>query len=247
VANWYGLAMVGGPARDQAYQQLAALLDRGVYPPGSRLPGERSLADQLKVSRSTLRLALTQLADDGRVVASAQRGWFVPQLVLGEPPSQLVSFTELAAQRGLRASSTVLGRTTRPATFEEAGDLQIAAAAPVVEIIRLRGMDGVPITVEKAVLPLRRVEWLATEDLSDRSLYTVLEQHDIRLHRSTYTVQAMNAGDWEAGLLDLPVGAAVLVARDVTYTVDRVPMVITVNRYRGDAYRFTADLFRSAV
>ena len=111
--------MVGGPAREQAYQQLAALLDRGVYPPGSRLPGERSLAEELKVSRSTLRLALVQLAEDNRLVASAQRGWFVPQLVLGEPPSQLISFTELAAQRGLRATSSVLERQTRPATFDD--------------------------------------------------------------------------------------------------------------------------------
>ncbi len=239
--------MVGGPAREQAYQQLAALLDRGVYPPGARLPGERALADQIKVSRSTLRLALLQLAEDGRLVPSAQRGWFVPQLVLGEPPSQLVSFTELAAQRGLRATSRVLSRQTRPATFEEAADLQVAAAAPLIEVVRLRGMDGVPITVESAVLPLRRVAWLAEEDLTDRSLYGALEEHDIRVHRSTYTVQAMNAGEWEAGLLDLPTGAAVLVARDVTYTLDRIPIIITVNRYRGDAYRFTADLFRSAV
>ena len=239
--------MGGGPAREQAHQQLVALLDRGVYPPGSRLPGERALADELKVSRSTLRLALLQLAEDGRLVPSAQRGWFVPQLVLGEPPSQLVSFTELAAQRGLRATSRVLSRQTRPATFDEAADLQIAAAAPLVEIVRLRGMDGVPITVESAVLPLRRVEWLAEEDLTDRSLYGALEQHDIRVHRSTYTVQAMNAGEWESELLDLPAGAAVLVARDVTFTVDRIPIIITVNRYRGDAYRFTADLFRSAV
>ena len=238
---------MGGPAREQAHQQLVALLDRGVYPPGSRLPGERALADELKVSRSTLRLALLQLAEDGRLVPSAQRGWFVPQLVLGEPPSQLVSFTELAAQRGLRATSRVLSRQTRPATFDEAADLQIAAAAPLVEIVRLRGMDGVPITVESAVLPLRRVEWLAEEDLTDRSLYGALEQHDIRVHRSTYTVQAMNAGEWESELLDLPAGAAVLVARDVTFTVDRIPIIITVNRYRGDAYRFTADLFRSAV
>lgn len=238
--------MSGGPARDLAYQRLGALLERGVYPAGSRLPGERALADELKVSRSTLRLALARLAEDGRLVASAQRGWFVPQLMLGEPPSQLISFTELAEQRGLHATSTVLSRQQRPATFEEAADLQIAAAAPVVEIVRLRGMDAVPITVETAVLPLRRVGWITDVDLTDRSLYALLEEHDIRVHRSTYTVQAMIAGEWEAARLDLPLGAAVLVARDVTYTVDRTPIIITVNRYRGDAYRFTADLFRSA-
>ncbi|HEU5484061.1 MAG TPA: GntR family transcriptional regulator [Microlunatus sp.] len=238
--------MSGGPARDLAYQRLGALLDRGVYPAGSRLPGERSLAGELGVSRSTLRLVLARLADEGRLAASAQRGWFVPQLVLGEPPSQLISFTELAQQRGLHASATLLGQQQRPATFDEAADLQIAAAAPLVEIVRLRRMDGVPITVETAVLPLRRVSWLPDVDLTDRSLYALLEEHDLRVHRSTYTVQAMVAGEWESAQLELPIGAAVLVARDVTYTVDRTPIIITVNRYRGDAYRFTADLFRSA-
>lgn len=236
--------MPGGPARDLAYQRLLALLERGVYPPGSRLPGERALADELRVSRSTLRLALTELAEEGRLVPSAQRGWFVPQLMLGEPPSQLISFTELAAQRGLRATATVLSERQRPATFEEAADLQIAAAAPVLEIVRLRRMDAVPITVETAVLPLRRVEWLPAVDLTDRSLYALLEEHDIRVHRSTYTVQATTAGEWEAAQLELPAGAAVLVARDVTYTANRTPVIITVNHYRGDAYRFTADLFR---
>lgn len=236
--------MPEGLAQREAYQRLVALLDRGVYPPGSRLPGERSLASEIKVSRSTLRLALAQLADEGRLVPSAQRGWFVPQLVLGEPPSKLISFTELARQQGLHATSTVLSEQVRPATFAEAGDLQIAAAAPVLEIVRLRGMDGVPITVEEAVLPLRRVEWMREADLTDRSLYELLESHGIRVHRSTYTVQAMNAGERESSLLELPLGAAVLVARDVTYTIERTPIIITVNHYRGDAYRFTADLFR---
>ena len=237
--------MSTGPAQENAYQALANLLQRGVYPPGSRLPGERTLAGETKVSRSTLRLALARLADEGRLVPAAQRGWFVPQLLLGEPPSMLLSFTELAESRGLRATSKVLSQGVRPATFSEAADLQIAAAAPVVEIVRLRGMDAVPITVETAVLPLRRVEWMPESHLEDQSLYALLAAHGIQVHRSTYTVQAVNVAEREAALLDLAVGAAVLIARDITYTLERTPITITVNCYRGDAYRFTADLFRS--
>jgi GntR family transcriptional regulator len=237
--------MAGGDTAAMAYRTLSGLLDRGVYPPGSRLPGERALAGEVKVSRSTLRLALSQLASDGRLVASAQRGWFVPQIVLGEPPSQLLSFTELARSRGLQASSRVLSRQVRAATFSEAEALQVPPAAKVLELVRLRSMDGVPITLETAVLPLRRVEWLLDLDLTDRSLYEVLAEHGLHVHRSKYTVQAMNAGEREAALLELTVGAAVLMALDVTYTVDRSPVVVTTNHYRGDAYRFTADLFRS--
>lgn len=238
------LGMSSGQAQELAYRSLVALLERGVYSPGAQLPGERTLAATTKVSRSTLRLALTRLAEEGRLVAAAQRGWFVPQIVLGEPPSMLLSFTELAESQGLRATSRILSNRVRPASFHEAEDLQIAAAAPVVELVRVRGMDGVPVTVETAVLPLRRVEWLLGTDLEDRSLYALLAEHGITLHRSTYTVQAVSASEREATLLDLPVGAAVLMARDITYTVERTPIIVTVNHYRGDAYRFTADLFR---
>jgi GntR family transcriptional regulator len=169
----------------------------------------------------------------------------VPQILLGEPPSQLLSFTELARSRGLQASSRVLSQAVRAATFSEAEDLQVPPAAKVLELVRLRSMDGVPITLETAVLPLRRVEWLLDLDLTDRSLYEVLAEHGLHVQRSKYTVQAMNAGEREAALLELTVGAAVLMALDITYTVERVPVVVTTNRYRGDAYRFTADLFRS--
>lgn len=239
-------AMAGGEAAMLAYRTLSAMLDRGVFPPGSRLPGERNLAREVKVSRATLRLALERLADHGRLVASPQRGWFVPQILVGEPPNLLLSFSELARSRGLHATSEVLTNRVRRASFAEAEDLLIAAAAPVVELVRLRSMDGVPITLETAVLPLHRVEWLVTADLRDQSLYELLADHGHIVHRSAYTVQAMNAGDHEAGPLDLPVGAAVLVAHDVTFTVDRIAIMSTVNYYRGDAYRFTADLFRRA-
>lgn len=235
----------GRTAAEAAYQTLTGLLDRGVYPPGSRLPGERALARQVKVSRSTLRVALGRLGRDGRLVPSAQRGWFVPQILVGEPPNLLLSFTELAASRGLRATSRLVSREIRPATLDEAGDLGTAPAAPLVELVRLRGMDGVPITVETAVLPLRGLEWLVEVDLADQSLYELLAARGVRVHRSRYTVQASNVAEPEASLLELPLGAAVLVARDVTYGVDRLPVMRTVNHYRGDAYRFSAELFRT--
>ncbi len=231
--------------QEAAYRTVSGLLQRGVYPAGSRLPGERVLAEQVKVSRSTLRLALTRLAEEGSLVPSAQRGWFVPHIVLGEPPSTLESFTEMARSRGLRATSRVLSQQVRGSSFAEAQHLKVAPAAPVLELVRLRGMDGVPITVETAVLPVRRVEWLPGTDLADTSLYEVLEAHGLQLHRSSYTVQAMNADERQAHLLELAVGAAVLVAQDITYTIDRQPIMATVNYYRGDAYRFTADLFRT--
>ena len=55
------------PARPRAHAEsvlLAAILD-GTFPPGTTLPGERTLAAQLGVTRPTLREALQRLARDG--------------------------------------------------------------------------------------------------------------------------------------------------------------------------------------
>lgn len=55
------------PARPRAHAEsvlLASILD-GTFPPGTTLPGERTLAAQLGVTRPTLREALQRLARDG--------------------------------------------------------------------------------------------------------------------------------------------------------------------------------------
>ncbi|HRK18364.1 MAG TPA: FadR/GntR family transcriptional regulator [Hyphomicrobiaceae bacterium] len=61
----------------QVAEQLRALIDRGEYPVGSRLPTERELAAQLGVSRPTVREALIALEVDGRVRIRVGSGIYV--------------------------------------------------------------------------------------------------------------------------------------------------------------------------
>ena len=239
--------MTTGTASTLAYEQLTRALLVGRYAPGSRLPGERDLASQLGVSRATLRLALSRLESEGTLQRSAQRGWFVPTQVLGEPPSTLQSFTEMARARGLRPTARVMRQEVRPATMEEAGKLRIAPAAPVIEIDRLRGMDGTPVCFDVVVFGEHRAAAMATVDLTDVSLYDELRRRcGIEVHRSAYTLMAESADADLARLLGITAGAPVLVGDEVAYTADGAPVLIGHNKYRGDAYRFEADLFRRA-
>jgi GntR family transcriptional repressor for pyruvate dehydrogenase complex len=85
------------------YQQIAdqirELIDRGGFEAGTRLPPERDLAQQLGVSRPSLREALIALDVEGRVEVRSGSGVFVsvqPEpaprrtAALGESPSQLM-------------------------------------------------------------------------------------------------------------------------------------------------------------
>lgn len=59
------------------YEQLYQLIQDGVYMPGSQLPSEPDLAEQLHVSRMTLRKALALLREDNLVKNIRGKGNFI--------------------------------------------------------------------------------------------------------------------------------------------------------------------------
>jgi DNA-binding FadR family transcriptional regulator len=61
----------------QIADQIAALIDRGEYKPGARLPPERDLARQLGVSRPSVREALIALEVEGYVEVRVGSGVYV--------------------------------------------------------------------------------------------------------------------------------------------------------------------------
>jgi GntR family transcriptional repressor for pyruvate dehydrogenase complex len=66
---------------EETVERLGTAIRLGLLTPGSRLPSERSLASQLGISRSTLRLALTTLVQSGHLVSlrGSQGGTFVAE------------------------------------------------------------------------------------------------------------------------------------------------------------------------
>ena len=75
---------------EETVERLGTAIRLGVLVPGAQLPAERDLADQLRISRSTLRQALTTLVQSGHLVSRRGRsgGTFVseePPLAQAEP------------------------------------------------------------------------------------------------------------------------------------------------------------------
>ena len=69
---------------EETVERLGTAIRLGLLAPGTRLPAERDLAEQLGISRSTLRQALTTLVQSGHLVA--RRGRAGGTFVADEPP-----------------------------------------------------------------------------------------------------------------------------------------------------------------
>jgi GntR family transcriptional regulator len=153
----------------------------------------------------------------------------------------------MARERGLAPGAKVLTARERPATFEEATRLRVAPAASVLELTRLRTLDGVPVCVDVSVVVLAKVPLLTSADMTDRSLYETIEElSEVRIERSSYSVRADACGQQFADLLQIPAGAPILIGEELTYLTDGSPILAGTMSYRADAYRFQADLFRRA-
>lgn len=82
-------------------EKIEALIDSGLYPPGSRLPPERELAESFNVSRPTIREAIIALEVRQRVEVKTSSGVYVLENENEKQPSIEVSPFELTQARAL--------------------------------------------------------------------------------------------------------------------------------------------------
>jgi len=139
----------------QALNLINGEIASGSLKPGMRLPPERELCERLKISRVTLRKALTRLVEDGVLNAAHGRGWYVSaDRGQSEWPSRLESFTETARRMGLTATSIVLRSELVPASLDEAEELGLAPGTPLdstYQVVRFLGRGS----LSRAAIQLR--------------------------------------------------------------------------------------------
>ncbi|MBY8829439.1 FadR/GntR family transcriptional regulator [Hephaestia mangrovi] len=81
--------------------RIIALIDDGVFPPGSRLPGERELAERFDVSRVTIREAEIALQATGRIRIKTGSGVYVSEEQPDDDRLPEISAFELTEARSL--------------------------------------------------------------------------------------------------------------------------------------------------
>jgi GntR family transcriptional regulator len=230
------------PLHLEVRNAIAEDIAAGLTAPGDRLPSERDLCERLNVSRLTLRKALKALVDDGLLESAPGRGWFVAGGPISEPANVLLSFSDMARARGLTPSATVLSAEVRSARLDEAEVLTVAPGSDLFEIRRLRRLDGVAISIDHSRVPLTIAPGLPQTDFRVESLYSVLRDHGVEPTRAAAVVEAVPADAEQARFLEVNVGTPLLSLSQVTYAQDGRPIDMGDVTYRGDRYRFRANL-----
>ena len=121
---------------EETVERLGTAIRLGLLKPGSKLPPERELADELQISRSTLRQALTTLEQSGHLTQRRGRsgGTFVasepPLSAAGEPGLSEAAWATLDHRVAVEAGAVLLAAERAQADdLERLGELVDRMAA----------------------------------------------------------------------------------------------------------------------
>ena len=230
------------------YAQLADLfrehITTGHWEPGRPLPSEQQIGEFFGLSRTAVRQALAQLAAEGLVRKEKGRGSFVrgprrTEFVVQE----LRGFFDEMSEQGKAVETDVLLLETTYAPPEEAALLGIPTGSKVVQLDRLRKVDGEPICLATTLLPLPRFAGLAGQDLSGTSLYDLLRtSFGVEPRTGWRTVEATGADRQTARVLGVRPGSPLLLLTSLNVDATGEPFEHFTAWYRADRTSFRIEV-----
>lgn len=235
------------PYYHQLKEILKELVTDGRLQPGDQLDGEHVLCERFGVSRTVVRQALSELHREHVLDRQKGRGTFVAH----ERTSQSLVDTLNGLHDDIRAMGRTLRSEVRELTVEPADDdvaarLEVPVGTPVVNLARLRFVDGEPWVFTVSHVPLAVAPDLAEQDLTEDSLYRLLrERYGQDIVRSRRVVEAHSSEGTLARDLRIAPGAPVLALTNVSYGAQGTPVETFVAFHRADRSRFEVNITRN--
>jgi len=227
----------------QIQTSITNWIAQGDLNPGDVIPSERELSQNFKVSRMTVRHAITNLVNLGILKRNHGVGTFVAKPKIEHDIGQLVSFTESTLRKGLLPSGKLLRFEQTFADKKLAHTLQINIGEKIYYLVRVRFINYEPFVLERCYFPSHRFPKIDRYDLENQSLYRIWrENYGITFDKMRQTLEPVAATEDEARILDVPVGFYLMLVERITFDSDNLPVEYARDVHRGDKSRFVAEI-----
>jgi len=211
---------------------------------GSSFPTELELCNHFDISRPTVRQAINELVVEGYLQRMKGRGTFIAEPKIKQDfLIALKSFTEEMQEKGLVATTKVLGLEKIVCNEKVSEALNVPVGSEVVQLKRLRSADNTPVVLVITFLPLTKLTDILLKDFENKSLYRMIEEdYGYTIDRATRILEARVAGKDEADLLGIEEGEPIQFIETIAYLTDGTPIEYSLAEYRGDKSEFTFEL-----
>ena len=226
------------------YKQIADALREqildGVLAPGDDVPTEGELAARWDTSRGPVRNALAQLRSEGLIDSARGRPSRVRTRQVQQRADVYTPFTAWARSFHRTPGARTEELAVRRADEGQAAALGIEPGDRVVDVVRLRTLDGRPAMLERSTYTeaVGRLLFEFTR-IDEDSITEFLATRGHRFADVSHELDAIAADDLDARLMEVPVGSPILRVRRTSLDADGRAFEYSDDRYRGDVVRFT--------
>jgi GntR family transcriptional regulator len=220
---------------------LREQIRRGELEVGTALPSESRLCEQWNASRGPVRQALTTLRAEGVIAGGRGKPPVVCSTSTGQPFGTLLSYSAWAHSIGRKPGQRTFELALRRADQHTASVLHVDVDAPVVEILRLRYLDGEPAMLERAVFVEHVGRRLFDFDCDSGSLWAYLLSQGVQFATASHVIDAVAADALDAQHLDVPEGAPLLRQQRTTRSADGEVIEYHDDRYLPGLISFTLE------
>ena len=224
------------PLYHQLMQRLSEDIERGTYPVGSRIPPEHQLEELYKVSRVTVRRALAELTAEGLLERKQGKGTFVSTPRISQDLKSIHSFHDACKQNGFRGGTRVIHVREADADENDVAELSVRKGDRIVETLRVRTADGIPVVLEKNHFSMA-YSYLENENLSG-SLYNILRDYGVEPKQASHDISMTYATEMQAKLLNVEAGSPLMRLKEVVYDQKGRPLHNSLQLIRGDRFVF---------
>lgn len=222
---------------------LLQRIKNGNYQEGQLIPKEVDLAEQLNVSRPTVRHAIRNLVQGGYLERRKKRGTIVTQTKIKQQFTHVIeSYNTEIQNNGLVAKTQVLNFSTEKASDEVAEALTIKPNTEVYKLVRLRSADNKPVVFVITYLPIAQLPDLQKIDFTHHSLYSELAKAGLEITHVSRKIEVHPATEEEAQLLETDIKAPIFYFHTIGFTKDHRALEYSIASYRGDLNYFMVEI-----
>jgi GntR family transcriptional regulator len=236
----------GLPLYQQIHHLLRHRIVTGEYPPGSKIPSENELCEELAVSRVTVREALRELVRGDMLVKVHGKGAFVAENTPRQlQPVKYAGFLEELQGRVLKLTVTDVEVRTISAPPDIASALGFEPGTQIIRIRRPRSMDNEPFSFTVNYMPVEIGRRIRAKELYSVPLLKILQTElRIPIVRAQETIDAVPADPEVAQKLGITVLYPVMHMRRIMFTTGDKPFEVVETFYRADKYHYSVNLVR---
>lgn len=219
---------------DLVYRQVMRDLKQRIHQnefPNKRLPDERSLSEAYGVSRSSVKRALSVLANQGIIFKKRGSGTFINPLYMKNQTifqyeGSNLGITDSMKSAGKTPGIQLLQFDVVPANKEIQQDLFLEDGDFVYEIKRLRTFNDQPFMIETGYIPIKIAPNLSKATVSG-SIFNYLESQGKVVTKSFMSIQVQPSTAEDQTLLHLKPVEPVGIMEGVFFLDDGTPFEVS--------------------